>query len=182
MRKLVIIGLGLIGGSLAAALKKVGDSREIIAVVRRPRTAEIALKKGFINRAVFDYQDIAAELGEGDIVFIAVPTLSVPNIIQNIAQCTASAVTITDGASVKGSIYNAVKAHYVQVPPQFVLGHPIAGSEKSGVEASNADLYRNHRVILTPSPDFLSDQGVDSSHLQHIKYVKQLWEKVGLKF
>lgn len=173
--KLVVIGLGLIGGSLAAAFKRAGEKnqtikREIIAVVRRQQTADYALANNIADRVCLSLEEIAPSLVAGDIVVIAVPTLSVGDTIAEIAKVVSSDVTVTDGASVKGSVLNSLKSIYGDVPPQFVLGHPIAGSEKSGVEATNPDLYINHRVILTP----VAETGDD-----HIARVTALWEAVG---
>ena len=79
-------------------------------------------------------------------------------------------MTITDGASVKGSVQTAAEKIYGEVPSQFILGHPIAGSEKSGVTAANPNLYENHRCILTP----LQTTGAD-----HLQRVTQMWQAVG---
>lgn len=173
--KLVIYGLGLIGGSLAAAFKeKVAQSsnqkREVIAIVRSQKTADYAIAHNLVDRAFFSIADIAPELGAGDIVFIAVPTLSVADAIVEIKTSVSDKVTITDGASVKGSILESIKLIYGGVPPQFILGHPIAGSEKSGVAASNSDLYVNHRVILTP---------LEETADTHLNRVIEMWTLVG---
>lgn len=162
VNKLVVIGLGLIGGSLAAALRKANACQEIIGVVRRQETADIALKENIVDRAVLSLSDIAGELTAGDVVFIAVPTLSVHNTLIDINQQLSDQVTITDGASVKGSVVTSVKEIYGVVPPQFVPGHPIAGSEKSGVTAADENLYVNHRVILTPLLE------TDTSHIDRV--------------
>ena len=162
VNKLVVIGLGLIGGSLAAALRKVNACKEIIGVVRRQETADIALKNNLVDRAVLSLSDIASELTEGDVVFIAVPTLAVRDTLADIKEQLSSAVTITDGASVKGSVVEAVREVYATIPAQFVPGHPIAGSEKSGVTAADENLYVNHRVIITP----LAETG--ESHTQRV--------------
>ena len=175
--KLVIIGLGLIGGSLAAAYKArhntinnaIDSPLEVIGVVRRSETAEYALNNNIVDRAVLSLAEIAAELGAGDIIFIAVPTLSVADSLVEIKNLVDPAVTITDGASVKGNIVAAVTEIYKGYPKQFVPGHPIAGSEKSGVTAANANLYVNHRVILTP---------VDETGDDHYQTIKDLWEAV----
>ncbi len=171
--KLVIIGLGLIGGSLAAAYKArhnlVDNALEVIGVVRRSETAEYALNNNIVDRAVLSLAEIAPELGAGDIIFIAVPTLSVVDSLVEIKNRVDPAVTITDGASVKGNIVAAVNEIYKGYPKQFVPGHPIAGSEKSGVTAANANLYVNHRVILTP---------VDETGKDHYETIKNLWEAV----
>lgn len=174
--KLVIIGLGLIGGSLAAAYQQAQKNsaliqREIIGVVRRQSTADYAVEHNIVHRAVLSFEEIAAELGEHDIVVIAVPTLSVESTLQTIKQTNLSdKVTLTDGASVKGNVVSAVNNVYGKHIPQFVPGHPIAGSEQSGVEASNPDLYQQHRVILTP---------LDETDVAHLDKVTVLWQSVG---
>ena len=167
INKLVVIGLGLIGGSLAAALRKASACQEIIGVVRRQETADIALQNGIVDRAVLSLTDIAGELCEGDVIFIAVPTLAVHATLKNVTGLVDSSVTITDGASVKGNVVDAVREIYGSIPPQFVPGHPIAGSEKSGVTAANPDLYCHHRVIITP----LAETGET-----HTDRVKRMWQ------
>jgi 3-phosphoshikimate 1-carboxyvinyltransferase len=165
--KCVVIGLGLIGGSLAAALRKAGACDEVIGVVRRQETADIALKEKVVDRVVLSLSAVADELGDGDIIFIAVPTLSVIDTFKEIHRCVSPTVTITDGASVKGSVVDSVKSVFGRIPSQFVPGHPIAGSEKSGITAANPDLYINHRVILTP----LSETGES-----HLARVTAMWQ------
>lgn len=167
VNKLVVIGLGLIGGSLAAALRKAGACQEVIGVVRRQETADIALQNGIVDRAVLSLADIAGELSEGDVVFIAVPTLAVHETLKTVAELVDSSVTITDGASVKGNVIDAVRDVYETIPQQFVPGHPIAGSEKSGVTAANPDLYCHHRVIITP----LTETGES-----HTERVRKMWQ------
>ncbi|WP_439133329.1 bifunctional prephenate dehydrogenase/3-phosphoshikimate 1-carboxyvinyltransferase [Pseudomaricurvus sp.] len=170
VNRLVVVGIGLIGGSLAVALKQAGACKEVIGVARREQTCVDAVRLGVADRAVTSIEEIASELTAGDVIFIAVPTLTVEAILQQIKGCVSSDVTITDGASVKGSVIAAVEAAYGCLPPQFVGGHPIAGSEKSGVEASNPDLYKNHRVIITPTPESGQD---------HLKRVVAMWQAVG---
>ncbi len=170
INKLVVIGIGLIGGSLATGLKQRGACREVIGIALDEETCRAALERGIVDRAFTSLTAVARELGEGDVIFIAVPTLAVPQVLAEIQQCIAPAVTITDGASVKGSVEHAARAIYGELPPQLVLGHPIAGSEKSGVTAANPDLYVNHRVILTPD---------DTTAATHIERVTRMWEAVG---
>lgn len=175
INRLVVVGLGLIGASVAAAIKQrqliSGDviCNEIIGVARRQETADTALQNGFVDRAFLSIADIANEITDQDIILIAVPTLSVPKIIQEIKEHVASTATITDAASVKGSVIKAVEQSYGEVPPFFVAGHPIAGSEQSGVEAANPNLYVNHRVILTP---------VENTSETHLERVKGLWQTI----
>ncbi|MCV6627642.1 MAG: bifunctional prephenate dehydrogenase/3-phosphoshikimate 1-carboxyvinyltransferase [Cellvibrionaceae bacterium] len=169
-RRLVVVGIGLIGGSLAKAAKQRGLCQQVVGIARRQQTCDDALKLGVVDRASTCLGEIAAELGAGDIIFISVPTLAVEASLKEIAAAVSPEVTITDGASVKGSVLEAARAVYGELPPQLVPGHPIAGAEKSGVAASNAELYINHRVILTPT---------ESSAAEHISRVRELWQGVG---
>lgn len=169
MSKVVVIGVGLIGGSFAIGLKQ-RHSCEVIGVSPREQTRQLAVRNGVVDRAVACLGDVASELCAGDVVFIAVPTLAVPAVLQECCECLPDDVTITDGASVKGSVLVAVEQVYGYLPKQVVLGHPIAGSEKSGVTAANPDLYEKHRVILTPHPD-----NTDT----HIQRVTELWQALG---
>lgn len=169
VNKLVVIGLGLIGGSLAAAMKKMQACQEVIAVVRSQATADIALELQLVDRALFSLEDIGAELTLGDVVFIAVPTLSVADTLADVKRYVSADVTVTDGASVKGSVLAAAQNVYGELPAQFVPGHPIAGSEKSGVTAADENLYINHRVILTPL-------AVTGDH--HLQRVTDMWQAV----
>ena len=170
IKRLLVIGLGLIGGSLAKAAKDRNLYDQIIGSSRDYKTLDEAIKTGIIDKAVQDIEDIAPEMGNGDLVVIAVPTLAVPAIISQLQPLLSELVTITDVASVKGSVVEAVNEVYRCSPSQFVPGHPIAGSEKSGIGAVDAFLFENHQVILTPS----SATGCD-----HIGRVKKLWIGVG---
>lgn len=168
--RLVVIGLGLIGSSLAAAAKTRGLVAEVVGISRRASTLELALEANIIDTAYEDLAAVAPTLGPADMVLIGVPTLSVPGILADCQRLLDPAVTISDVASVKGSVIEAATALYGAMPVQFVPGHPIAGSEKSGVTAANADLFQNHRVILTP---------IGSEESDHFIKVSSLWRSVG---
>jgi len=170
IKQLVVIGLGLIGGSLACAAKKNQLCQRVIGIARRDEVCRRAVELDVVDQAFVGLESLRGKLSEGDVVFISVPTLSVRGILQQLADILPPEVTITDGASVKGSVLQDVKAVYGAVPPQLVLGHPIAGSEQSGIEASNPDLYIDHRVILTPT------QETGEGHQQR---VSDLWQGVG---
>lgn len=171
LNTVVIVGLGLIGGSLAAALRKRQGCRRLVGVARRAETCAEALRLGIVDEAVTSLENIGPELGEGDLIFIAVPTLTVPRIIEQVKACVPDSVIVTDGASVKGSVKDDVlRIFNGSFPPNFVLGHPIAGSEQSGVEASNPDLYEKHRVIITP---------VAENSDRAISVVTAMWQSVG---
>ncbi|TNE78855.1 MAG: bifunctional prephenate dehydrogenase/3-phosphoshikimate 1-carboxyvinyltransferase [Gammaproteobacteria bacterium] len=170
INRLLVVGLGLIGGSLAKAARERGLCQEVIGSSRNPETLTKALANGVVDRVVARVEDVAAELGEGDVVLIGVPTLTVPVIIRQLQALLPPTVTITDVASVKGSVVDAVRQAYGDMPPQFVPGHPIAGSEKSGVEAANSSLFDDHRVILTPLPE---------TGETHLKLVREMWQGAG---
>lgn len=170
INKFVVVGIGLIGGSLATALKQRGICAETIGIARKVDTCMEAINYEVVDRAFTSLQDIAEELGQGDVIFIAVPTLSVAAVLEDIKQYVSPSVTITDGASVKGSVERAAISVFGCVPAQMVLGHPIAGSEKSGVTAANPNLYEDHRVILTP---------LANTSIQHIDLVRSMWQAVG---
>jgi 3-phosphoshikimate 1-carboxyvinyltransferase len=123
-----------------------------------------------VDEAFSSIKALDGRLASGDVVFISVPTLSVKDILRELRDVVPEGVTITDGASVKGSVLENVKEVFGKVPGNMVLGHPIAGSEKSGVEAAKADLYVDHRVILTPT---------DETDEQHFERVCALWRGVG---
>lgn len=170
VNKLVVIGIGLIGGSLATGLKQRSACQEVIGIARREQTCRDAVTHGVVDRAYTSLAEIAPELQAGDVIFISVPTLSVAEVLKEINATVSPQVTITDGASVKGSVLDAAQAVYGSAPAQLVLGHPIAGSEKSGVTAANPNLYENHRVILTP---------VENTSAWHLDLVTRMWQAVG---
>lgn len=170
VNRLVVIGLGLIGSSLAVSVRNKGLAKEVIGISRRQSTLEIALNSGIVDRCADDLSQVANDLKEGDIVVIGVPTLSVPHVLEDCITHLSPEVTVTDVASVKQSVVDSAQELFGTVPPQLVPGHPIAGSEKSGVTAANADLFVNHRVILTP---------VETTADSHIERTSKLWESVG---
>ena len=143
LNHLIIVGLGLIGASIASAARKKGLARKVIGITRRSSTLELASEAGIIDSSAPSLDDINLELGSGDLVIICVPTLSVKSVLEDCRRCLSDEVTITDVASVKGSVIEATKQVYGFLPEQFVPGHPIAGSEKSGVTAADENLFLN---------------------------------------
>src|SRR5690606_28690374 len=168
--RLLIIGLGLMGGSLAFAARQVGLFARVIGHSRSAATLEQGLRDGVIDRAAPDLTAVLAELEAGDLVVICVPTLTLPAILTEVRDHARAEVTVTDVASVKGSVVAAARELYGSIPPQLVPGHPIAGSEKSGVGAARADLFVHHEVILPP----LAETGGD-----HLVRVRELWAGAG---
>ncbi|RLA43217.1 MAG: bifunctional prephenate dehydrogenase/3-phosphoshikimate 1-carboxyvinyltransferase [Gammaproteobacteria bacterium] len=168
--RLLVIGLGLIGGSLALIARQRNLAVEVIGASRSQQTLKAAMTLGVVDRVVNNLPDALQSLQENDVVVIGVPTLTVPAILKTICEYLPKGVTFTDAASVKGSVVSAVHDIYGRIPAEFVPGHPIAGSEKSGVAAARADLYEGHQVILTP----LKETGPE-----HLARVRKLWGGAG---
>ncbi|WP_295430554.1 prephenate dehydrogenase/arogenate dehydrogenase family protein [uncultured Thiodictyon sp.] len=150
IERLAIIGVGLIGGSLARALRAAGAVNEVVGCGRALPNLERAVEIGVIDR--FD-QDPAAAVAGADLVFIAVPLGAIRAVFTAIKDRLRADAIVTDGGSVKGSVVADALAAFGRIPPRLVPGHPIAGTEHSGVDASFATLYRQRRVILTPLPE-----------------------------
>ena len=147
IQRLAIIGLGLIGGSLARALRAAGEVEEVVGCGRTRSNLERGVELGVIDRYTHDPGE--AVLG-ADMIFVAVPLGAMAEVFTAIKDSMARGTVVTDGGSVKGSVVADAAQVFGEVPCNLVPGHPIAGTEKSGVEASFTHLYRNRRVILTP--------------------------------
>ena len=147
INRLCVIGVGLIGGSLARALKKAGYCAEVVGCGRDITQLKRAWELGVIDRYE---QDPGRAVDEADVIVLAVPLGAMEGVMRAIAGHLKPDAIITDVGSAKGSVVTAAQAAFGAVPVGFVPGHPIAGTEKSGVEASFAELYRERRVILTP--------------------------------
>tara|TARA_R110000787_G_scaffold19297_15_gene58107 strand:- start:10774 stop:13083 length:2310 start_codon:yes stop_codon:yes gene_type:complete len=168
--RLLVIGLGLIGGSLALAAKQRQLAIEVIGSSRSEPTMALAVAMGVVDRVVADLPTTLQAMRAGDVVVIGVPTLTVPSILKTISEHLPTGVTFTDAASVKGSVVDVASAIFGGMPAEFVPGHPIAGSEQSGVAAARADLYDDHQVIVTP---------VAATGADHLARIKALWRGVG---
>ena len=157
-----IVGLGLIGGSIAAGLKKNGSKFRVLAWDKNQQSLERGLTAGFIDEGLD-----ASQVLEADIVVLALPVRSLAEVVPslNIARG-----VITDVASVKRYVLDTFSSMLGSVPRNFVPGHPIAGSEQHGVAAANPDLFVGHRVILTPITE-TDEAAIDS--------VAELWRSLG---
>ena len=159
MKKLVIFGVGLIGGSVALALKsnkaalalkKATSRAHIVGVGRRVESLDAALKLGVIDSAEIN---IKAACNDADVILIAVPVAQTKAILQSIKPHLNSKTVITDAGSTKGDILASAREILGEQFGQFVGGHPIAGAEKSGVAAAKSDLFLGKNVVLTPTPE-----------------------------
>ncbi|MGD2074768.1 MAG: prephenate dehydrogenase/arogenate dehydrogenase family protein [Gammaproteobacteria bacterium] len=165
--RLCIIGVGLIGGSLARALRGAGAVGEIVGSSRHAAHLQRAVELGVIDR--FE-TDVAAAVRGADMVFVAVPLGAVRRVFEQLRGALAADAVVTDGGSAKGCVVQDAEAVWGEVPPWLVPGHPIAGTERSGVDASFAELYRGKRVILTPT---------EATAPEAVERVRRMWEATG---
>ncbi len=167
----LIVGLGLIGGSLARALRASGFCERLVGFGHRAPSLERGVELGVIDEYTLDLDEA---LSTADIVVLCTPTLTAEDMLPDVLARTRELgrpVIVTDAASVKGNLYRrALDCHDGTMPPGLVLAHPIAGSENSGVDASRADLYRDHRVILTP---------VEGNDAAAVALVRAMWQSTG---
>lgn len=145
--RLAVVGLGLIGGSLACALRKAGAVASISGYDRDPVQVADALKLGVIDRAGVDAADAVRD---ADVAVIAVPVLATASALAACKPGLSARTIVTDVGSTKQSVLAAARSVFGEVPARFVAAHPIAGTEKSGVANALPGLFRNHRLILTP--------------------------------
>ena len=145
--RVCILGVGLIGGSWARALRAAGACDEIIGCGRREASLQRAVELGVIDRY---HTDPAQAVRGADLVVLGVPLGGMRALLAAIKDSVSSETVITDVGSAKGSVVADAAAVFGAVPARFVPGHPIAGTEQSGVEASFAELFQRRRVILTP--------------------------------
>ena len=147
--RVAVVGLGLIGGSLARALRSAGAASRIHGFDVDARQRRLALELGVVDAA----PDSAAEAVAGaDVVVLAVPVLRTAEALKACLPGLRPGAIVTDVGSTKQSVIADIAGACGSVPGWFVPGHPIAGTEKSGVANAAADLFHNHRVILTPHP------------------------------
>ncbi|MEK6805416.1 MAG: prephenate dehydrogenase/arogenate dehydrogenase family protein [Pseudomonadota bacterium] len=166
---LAVIGLGLIGGSWARALRQSGAVESISGFDPDARQREIAQKFGVVDHA---FESPTDAVTDADVVVLSVPVLRTAEALRACLPALKAGAVVTDTGSTKQSVLSDVAAVCGSLPPWFVAGHPIAGTEKSGVMHASADLFRGHRVILTPHP------GQDAAARAQIT---QLWQSAGAR-
>lgn len=150
VKKLVIFGVGLIGGSVALALKQAGADTHIVGVGRSASSLHEALRLGIIDDGT---SNIQSAVGDADMILLAAPVAQTTSILESIQPHLSAHTVITDAGSTKSDVLNNAKLVLGEQFNQFVGGHPIAGAEKSGAAAAMADLFMNKNVVLTPSSE-----------------------------
>ncbi len=166
LQRLVIVGVGLIGGSLALALKQAGAVAEVVGVGRSQANLAEALRLGVIDRAA----SLEEAVPGADVVLLATPVAQMESLLRQMAPLLSGNTVITDGGSTKQDVIAAALAAIPEHLPRFVPAHPIAGAEKSGASAASAALYQQRQVVLTPLPQ----TGVEA-----VNAVETMWQQTG---
>ena len=165
-KKIVIFGVGLIGGSFALALRMANAVGGGVGFGRSETTLQQAMQLGIIDRIGTGL----AELGDADLVLLATPVGQMAELMARIAPHLGAHTLITDGGSTKGDVVAAARANLSDRIAQFVPAHPVAGAEKSGAGAAQADLYQGKKVVLTQLPENSQDA---------VARVRKAWELCG---
>ncbi len=165
--KLVVVGVGLIGGSVAAALKRQRCVDHVVGVGRSRSNMQRAESDGVIDEIARDAADAARD---ADLVLVAVPVRQTAAVLQQLRDCVAGGVIVTDAGSTKRDFVRVCGDIFGSAARQLVPGHPIAGAERSGVAAASADLFSGKRTVLTPVPDTDADA---------VELVAAMWRACG---
>jgi len=169
INKLVIIGVGLIGGSFALALRKAGLVRHIVGVGRSRKNLQRACELGVIDEIA---GDLALALKGADLVLLAMPVGQAGKIMAQISPYLEAETIVTDAGSTKQDVVAAARSFLAGHLNNFVPGHPIAGAELSGVTAADADLFRDKNLVLTP---------LDETSTGAVTRVTELWQGCGAR-
>ncbi|MEY2928778.1 MAG: hypothetical protein RL191_55 [Pseudomonadota bacterium] len=167
MNKILIFGVGLIGGSIALSAKKSGFASDIVGVGRNQDNLNDAIKLKLIDRTS---QDLKKDISEAHIIIIATPVAQFPVILKLIQPHLSSHTIITDVGSTKTDVIESAKQILGPQYSQFIGGHPIAGSEKHGATAAHIDLFKNKNVILTADQD---------TSFEAKQKIEMLWKNAG---
>jgi prephenate dehydrogenase len=165
--KLAIIGVGLIGSSLSLALKEAGAVGQVIGFGRNQKNLARGVELGVLDDFT---ESIEACVSDADVIVVAVPLGAMRAVFAELKQAIKKGAIITDVGSTKGSVVSAARDELGSAFTRFVPAHPIAGTEKSGVEAGFATLYQNRRVIITP---------LEQTDQDAISVIDEMWRYCG---
>ncbi len=169
IRQLSIVGVGLLGGSVAKAARSGGLARRIVGVGRDPERLRPAVDDGTLDTAV---TDLDAGVREADVILLAAPVLAIEGLLERVWGAAANGALITDVGSTKRNIVRAAERLAVTRPLAFVGSHPLAGSEQAGYRVARADLFRGATVVVTPT---------EKTELAALKTTTELWEALGAR-
>ena len=167
IRRLAIVGVGLLGGSVAKAARARGIASEIVGVGRDAARLEAARRDGALDRVT---TDLADGVREADVVVLAAPVLTILSLLETVARVGGPDTIVTDVGSTKSAIVAAAARLARDHPLRFVGSHPMAGSEQSGYAHARADLFQGSTVIVTPG---------ETAEPAGVKSIVALWEALG---
>ena len=168
--KLVVIGVGLIGGSFALALRRSGATSNVVGVGRSRSNLAAARRLGLVDQVLTLDEAWTAELRDADLVFLATPVGQMPSLLKALAPHIGRHTLVTDAGSTKQDVIAAARSHLGPAFARFVPGHPIAGTEHSGAAAAFEALFRDRVVVLAPVPE--TDPAATAS-------IEECWQRCG---
>ncbi len=169
IRQLAIVGIGLLGGSVAKGARAGGLARRIIGVGRASERLRPALDDGTLDAAV---TDLDAAVREADFIVLAAPVLAIEGLLERVWRAAPDGALITDVGSTKRNIVRAADRLAARRPLAFVGSHPLAGSEQAGYRVARADLFRGATVVVTPT---------EATELAALKKTTEFWEALGAR-
>ncbi len=169
IRRLAIVGVGLLGGSVAKAARAGGHARHNNRVGRDTERLRPALDDGTLDAAV---TDLDAGVREADVIVLAAPVLAIEGLLERVWGAASDGALITDVGSTKRNIVRAAERLAATRPLAFVGSHPLAGSEQAGYRVARADLFRGATVVVTPT---------EKTELAALKKTTELWEALGAR-
>ncbi|WP_448217177.1 prephenate dehydrogenase/arogenate dehydrogenase family protein [Endozoicomonas sp. 2B-B] len=164
---ILVVGLGLIGGSFAASLRECSENFHLMGFDLKGENIQAALSLGIVAEGCTDFE---SAVSKADVILLSVPMLAMPKLLRQLKGLDLTDKVMTDVGSCKGILVQAAREIFDCVPENLVPGHPIAGSEKSGVTAARAGLFKNHKVILTP---------LENTDTAALSLVRHLWQCCG---
>lgn len=167
--RLAVVGVGLLGGSVAKAVRARGLAREIVGIGRDPGRLEPATRAGTLDRAT---ADLADGVREADFVVLAAPVLALEGLLEAVWRAARPDALITDVGSTKARIVRVAERLATTRPGHFLGSHPMAGGEQSGYGAARADLFEAATVVVTPT---------DTTEPATLKGVTEFWESLGAR-
>ena len=169
LRALAVLGVGLVGGSFAAALKRAGAVLTVVGYDRDAAALQRAVELGVIDSAA---HSVSEAVRGAELIVVAVPVRAIGPVLHDVSLALEANAVVTDVGSTKGDVMRTAREELRERYSRFVPGHPIAGRETSGVEAASAELFRGARVVLTPESD-TAPEAVD--------LVRGAWEATGTR-
>ena len=167
LKRVALVGVGLIGGSFAQALRRAGGVTTIVGVDRDVQALERAAALGVIDTAA---ESVSEATQGAELVIVAVPVRSIGPVLHDVALALEPHATVTDVGSTKTEVVEIARDELRARFPRFVPAHPIAGREASGVDAATPELFKGARVVLTPTPETAPDA---------VDLVRACWEGAG---